>query len=111
MVFENKKYETMGEIFDLANSLAKEGIKSKCDQFLNAYVTSILDLNESVTNYEEALNIARSNLGYFAGYYDRKTYDRINKAYSAIHPVFKTNPFDIAPEEAYRIGLEMGKAM
>ena len=111
MVFENKKYETMGEIFDLANSLAKEGIKSKCDQFLNAYVTSILDLNESVTNYEEALNIARSNLGYFAGYYDRKTYDRINKAYGAIHPVFKTNPFDIAPEEAYRIGLEMGKAM
>ena len=111
MVFENKKYETMGEIFDLANSLAKEGIKSKCEDFLITYATSILDANESVTNYEEALNIARSNLGYFAGYYDRKTYDRINKAYGAIHPVFKTNPFDIAPEEAYRIGLEMGKAM
>ena len=111
MVFENKKYDTMGEIFYLANSLAKEGIKSKCDQFLNVYVTSILDLNESVTNYEDALNLAKSNLGYFAGYYDRKTYDRINKAYGAIHPVFKTNPFDIAPEEAYRIGLEMGKAM
>ena len=111
MVFENKKYDTMGEIFYLANSLAKEGIKSKCDQFLNAYVTSILDLNESVTNYEDALNIAKSNLGYFAGYYDRETYDRVNKAYGAVHPVFKTNPFDIAPEEAYRIGLEMGKAM
>lgn len=111
MVFENKKYETMREIFDLANSLAKEGIKSKCEHFLIAYATSILDANESVTNYEEALNIARSNLGYFAGYYDGKTYDRINKAYGTIHPVFKTNPFDIDPEEAYRIGLEMGKAM
>ena len=111
MVFENKKYKTMMEIFYLANALAKEGIKYKCDKFLNAYATYILDENESVTNYEEALNIARSNLGYFAGYYDRKTYDRINKAYGAIHPVFKTNPFDIAPEEAYRIGLEMGKAM
>ena len=51
MVFENKNYETMGEIFDLANSLAKEGVKSKCEQFLIAYVTSILDENESVTNY------------------------------------------------------------
>lgn len=111
MVFENKKYETMEEIFFLAHALAKEGIKYKCDQFLNAYATYILDANKSVTNYEEALNIARSNLGYFAGYYDRKTYDRINKAYGAIHPVLKTNPFDIAPEEAYRIGLEMGKAM
>lgn len=111
MDFKNKKYETMEEIFILANALAKEGIKYKCDQFLNAYATFILDENESVTNYEDALNIAKSNLGYFAGYYDRKTYDRINKAYGAIHPVFKTNPFDIAPEEAYRIGLEMGKAM
>ena len=107
MVFENKKYDTMGEIFYLANSLAKEGIKSKCDQFLNAYVTSILDLNESVTNYEDALNIAKSNLGYFAGYYDRETYDRVNKAYGAVHPVFKTNPFDIDQEEAYHLGLEM----
>ena len=68
MIFENKNYETMGEIFSLANSLAKEGIKSKCEHFLIAYVTSILDENESVTNYEDALNIAKSNLGYFAGY-------------------------------------------
>lgn len=111
MVFENKKYETMGEIFDLANSLAKECIKSKCEQFLIAYATSILDANESVTNYEDALNIVKSNLGYFAGYYDRTTYERVNKTYGAIHPVFKTNPFDIASEEAYRMGLEMGKAM
>lgn len=109
MVFENKKYETMGEIFDLANSLAKEGIKSKCEHFLIAYATSILDTNESVTNYEDAINIAKSNLGYFAGYYDGITYQRINKTYGAIHPVFKTNPFDVAPEEAYRIGLEMGR--
>jgi hypothetical protein len=111
MVFENKKYETMGEIFSLADSLAKEGVKSKCEHFLIAYATSILDANESVTNYEEALNIAKSNLGYFAGYFNSTTYERINRTYGVIHPVFKTNPFDIAPEEAYRMGLEMGKAM
>ena len=106
MVFENKKYETMGEIFSLANSLAKEGAKSKCDDFLIAYATSILDANESVANYEDALKIAKSNLGYFAGYFNSTTYERVNKTYGAIHPVFKTNPFDIAPEEIYRISLE-----
>ena len=111
MVFENKKYETMGEIFDLADSLAKEANKSKCEHFLIAYATSILDTNESVTNYEEALNIAKSNLGYFAGYFNSTTYERVNRTYGAIHPVFKTNPFDIAPEEAYRMGLEIGKAI
>ena len=111
MVFENKKYKTMMEIFYLANALAKEGIKYKCDQFLNAYATYILDENESVTNYEDALNIAKSNLGYFAGYYDRETYDRVNKAYCAVHPIFKTNPFDIDPEEAYTMGVKSVKAM
>ena len=106
MVFENKKYETMGEIFSLANSLAKEGAKSKCEDFLIAYATSILDANESVANYEDALKIAKSNLGYFAGYFNSTTYERVNKTYGAIHPIFKTNPFDIAPEEIYRISLE-----
>ena len=106
MIFENKNYETMGEIFSLANSLAKEGVKSKCEDFLIAYATSILDANESVTNYEDALKIAKSNLGYFAGYFNSTTYERVNKTYGAIHPVFKTNPFDIAPEEIYRISLE-----
>ena len=106
MLFENKKYETMGEIFSLANSLAKEGVKSKCEDFLIAYATSILDANESVTNYEDALKIAKSNLDYFAGYFNSTTYERVNKTYGAIHPIFKTNPFDIAPEEIYRISLE-----
>ena len=106
MVFENKNYETMGEIFSLANFLAKEGVKSKCEDFLIAYATSILDANESVTNYEDALKIAKSNLGYFAGYFNSTTYERVNKTYGAIHPVFKTNTFDIAPEEIYRISLE-----
>ena len=106
MIFENKNYETMGEIFSLANSLAKEGAKSKCEDFLIAYATSILDANESVANYEDALKIAKSNLGYFAGYFNSTTYERVNKTYGAIHPVFKTNPFDIAPEEIYRISLE-----
>lgn len=106
MLFENKKYETMGEIFSLANYLAKEGVKSKCEHFLIAYASSILDENQSVTNYEDALNIAKSNLGYFAGYFNSTTYECVNKTYGAIHPVFKTNPFNIAPEEIYRISLE-----
>ena len=86
-------------------------LKSEPNKTVKDIMTSDVVTVEEGVSAEEALNIARSNLGYFAGYYDRKTYDRINKAYGAIHPVFKTNPFDIAPEEAYRIGLEMGKAM
>lgn len=111
MVFENKKYTTMRETFELADSIAKEGIESKCEQFLIEYARSIIEANEKVTTYEEALNIAKSNLGYFAGYYDRETYERINEAYGAVHPVFKGNPFNIDPEEAYTMGVKSVKAM
>ena len=59
----------MGEIFYLAHALAIAGIKYKRAQFIDAYATCILNANESVTNYEDALKIAKQNLGYFAGYY------------------------------------------
>ena len=59
----------MGEIFYLAHAFAQTGIKYKRAQFIDAYATCILYANESVTNYEDALKIAKSNLGYFTGYY------------------------------------------
>ena len=55
----------MGEIFYLAHALAITGIKYKRAQFINACATCILYTNESVTNYEDALKIAKSNLGYY----------------------------------------------
>ena len=59
----------MGEIFYLAQALAITGIKYKRAQLIDAYATCILYTNESVTNYEDALKIAKSNLGYFTGCY------------------------------------------
>ena len=59
----------MGEVFYLARALAIAGIKYKRAQFIDAYATCILYENESVTNYEDALKIAKSNLGYFTGSY------------------------------------------
>jgi hypothetical protein len=104
MVFEGKTLETMGEIFNTALDVAKTGNSDRCQEFLTSYVEYIV--SESNLNVAEAENIAKSNLGYFAGYYDRDVYNAINKAYGAVHPVFGGNPFDISPEEVYNWGLE-----
>ena len=104
MVFEGKTLKTMGEIFNTALDVAKTGDGVRCQAFLTSYVEYIV--SESKNNDAEAERIAKSNLGYFAGYYSSEVYETINKAYGAVHPVFGGNPFEVSPEEAYRKGLE-----
>ena len=104
MEFEGKTLKTMGEIFNTALDVAKTGNSDRCQAFLTSYVEYIV--SESNCNIAEAEMISKSNLGYFAGYYNSEVYETINKAYGAVHPVFGGNPFDISPEEVYKWGLE-----
>lgn len=62
----------------------------------------IVDLNEAKEYFEalvkrqmkfgkdrkEAEEIERGNIGYYAGYYDMETMERVKKLFFASHPVF-----------------------
>lgn len=55
---------------------------------------------------ERARAALRHDIGYFAGYYDSATADRVYEMYDTEHPVFgKTHP---TPAVAFRMGFEMG---
>ena len=60
----------------------------------------------------EAEAIERSNLGYWAGYYDNATRERVERLYACAHPVF--GPIaEVAPptpEEALLLGRMRGEA-
>ena len=99
----------MGEVFDLALKIAKEN-KKEANSFFKSYVNWIKENNVN-KSYEECEGIAKSNLGYFAGYYDAETCDIIYKTYQCSHPIFGDKPFDISPEEAFMKGLESGKSI
>ena len=107
MLFEGKTLETMGEIFNTALDVAETGDGDRCQAFLTSYVEYIV--SESNSNVAEAENIAKSNLGYFAGYYSNEVYETINKAYGAVHPVFGRNPFELSPDEVYNLALEAAR--
>ena len=55
----------------------------------------------------EAEKIERSNLGYWAGYYDRETAVRVLKLFGAAHPIFGTH--EPTPEEALQTGINLAK--
>lgn len=60
---------------------------------------------------EEAERIERSNLGYYAGYYDSETRERVERLFRCSHPVFGSIAQNGPPtaEEAFRKGFEMGQ--
>ena len=58
---------------------------------------------------EEAEEIERQNIGYFAGYYDHDIQDVVYKTFNTEHPIFgKTKP---TGEQALRAGMELGMLM
>ena len=109
MNYKGKELDTMGELFDFALKLAKEEDKTESQEFFREYVKQISIKN----NYslEKSTEIAKLNLGYFAGYYNQDVCDLIYKTYNCSHPIFGNKPFEVSPEEAYKKGLERGKSL
>lgn len=52
---------------------------------------------------EEIVAIQKSNLGYFAGYYDNETMLRVNRLFRTVHPVFGGVP-PTTPSESFALG-------
>lgn len=108
MNYRGKTYETMGEVFNEALRLAKTD-SYEAQEFFKEYVNWISMHNHY--SWDKATEIAKSNFGYFAGYYDAEVCDIIYKTYQCLHPIFGDKPFSVSPEEAYKKGLEMGRKL
>jgi len=61
---------------------------------------------------EDAEKIERDNLGYFAGYYDHATRERVERLFKCAHPIFGAIAEKGPPsaEEALQKGIERGQA-
>ena len=108
MNYRGKTYKTMGEVFNEALRLAKTD-SYEAQEFFREYINWISIQNHY--SWDKATEIAKSNFGYFAGYYDEETCDIIYKTYQCSHPIFGYKPFSVSAEEAYQKGLEMGKKL
>jgi len=108
MNYRGKELNTIREVFDEALRLAKTD-KDEAQDFFYQYVNHISFVNKY--SWDKSIEIAKSNLGYFAGYYNQEVCDIIYKTYQCSHPIFGNKPFSVNPEEAYRKGLEIGSKL
>lgn len=103
---ENKDTLTFGEALDPAMKITDP---QEAQQYLTDYVAYIqrhLDQNprnDTVT----AEQIAKSNLGYYAGYYSHKTRIRVEQLFDCVHPIFgKAREHKPSAKEAFQLGVK-----
>ena len=108
MEYKGKNLDTFEKLFNEGLRLAKEN-KEEAQLFFKQYIQFILEDNDKVNTIEEAKRIAKSNFGYFAGYYDENTCDIIYKTYQCSHSILGDKPFSVSPEEAFKKGIEIAK--
>jgi hypothetical protein len=78
--------------------------QADADAFFEAYVTWMMArINQTRGEVE---NVARQNLGYYAGYYDSATMARVNRLYRTTHPIFGSA--SVTPESALAAGRTLG---
>lgn len=98
---------TIGDRYKPAMEMQTE---AEADEYFEALVEHCMSFGKT---RKEAESIERSNLGYFAGYYDHETRERVERLYKCAHPVFGSIAKHGAPtpEEALKAGIERGKAL
>lgn len=94
---------TIGEAFGPAMEITDT---AKADEYFAALVERNMRVFDQTRERAEA--DTKSSLGYYAGYYDSETRERVERLFNCSHPVFGSIAKVGAPttEEAFQAGID-----
>lgn len=96
---------TLGEKYGPAMKMTDN---READAYFEECVQNTMERTSASRSEAEA--IERSNLGYWAGYYDHETRVRVERLFGCIHPVFgSADAGPVSAEEAFRKGIACGR--
>ena len=100
---------TIGELYDPAMKMTDQ---AEADAYFARLVERHMMVDPKLTR-EQVESIQRKNLGYYAGYYDAETRERVERLFVCAHPVFGpiTTRGQPTAEEAFGLGQVFGGAM
>jgi hypothetical protein len=106
---DNKQTLTYGETLGPAMKITEQ---EDADQYLKAYtahIQTIMD-RETEPNPNPAEQVAKTNLGYYSGYYDNETMIRVQRLFRCSHPIFGSASEGVpSAEEAFAMGVKAGE--
>jgi len=94
---------TIGEKYGPAMEITDQ---ASADRYFEECVLHSMSFGNS---REKAESLERQNLGYFAGYYDHETRERVERLFKCSHPIFGSIAKNGPPtaEEAFEAGKRM----
>jgi len=99
---ENKDILTYGECLGPAMQITDI---ADAKQYFDAYIAYLQKFSAEFEGGKTAEQIAKINLGYYAGYYSDETRERVERLFDCSHPYFgKIVAYKVTPEEAFDIG-------
>lgn len=101
MIPEFTRDATIRDLLDPAMDIARRGDRREAAEFFRRYTAFLID--EFGKTEEEAQRDVLTNLGYYAGYYERETQRAVLEMFGAAHPIFGGVTF-VEPAQAERNG-------
>jgi len=86
---ENKELLTIGECLDPAMEITDE---ADAQQYLEAYIEYQEQFKNEFTAGNTARSICLQNIGYYTGYYNLETQERVLRLFKTEHPIFGPFP-------------------
>jgi len=77
------EHMTVGDKYGPAMQITEQ---AEADKYFELCVEHTMRISQK--SRQEAEDIERSNLGYYAGYYDAETMKRVNRLFHCTHPIF-----------------------
>ena len=98
---------TIGQKYDPAMKITEQ---AEADVYFERCVEHTMRMRPC--ERAEAESIERQNLGYYAGYYDNATRERVERLYRCRHPIFGAIAVEgpPTPDEAFEAGYVRAKA-
>ena len=114
-LFSNiKEGATIGELYTPAVELAIKGDRKTSKKYFDELVKHCFEMSKierphDNVDMEEVTRIVHSNIGYWAGYFEKGTIEKVHEIFGSAHPVFgKETP---TATQAFNMGLELGKSL
>ena len=96
---------TIGEKYNRAMTITDQ---KEADAYLSDLVIHCMGFG---TSADEAIDIEKSNLGYYAGYFDHETRLRVEKLFKCKHPILgDASKGEVSPRELFELGYHAGSA-
>lgn len=111
---KDMKEKTISQLYGPAMNIQDQ---ARADRYFNMLVDRCMAMRaergDKPADRQVCISIQKQNLGYYAGYHNHETRERVERLFKCQHPIFGSIEENGAPsaEEAFNMGVKRGNEL